>query len=113
VRRLLGRLQLGIVLAFALLLALMVIVGALIGGAFDAGNGGTAVAPGSGTPSGGGGGFPAGSGHHQGGSQTGLNRALLKCLRGQGVEITSPNDIYAAPPQALQACGHHSGGGVP
>jgi hypothetical protein len=103
VRRLLNRLQLGIVLAFVLLLAVMVIVGALIGGAFDAGNGGTTVAPASGTPSGGG--LPAG--HHQGGSQTGLNRQLLNCLRDQGVEITSPNDVYSAPPQALQTCGHH------
>jgi hypothetical protein len=111
VRRLLSRLQLGIVVAFALLLAVLIIGGALIGGAFDSGDERTAVAPGPGTPSGGSGGF--GAGHHQGTSQTGLNRELLTCLRARGVEIASPNDVYSAPPQALQACGHHAGGATP
>jgi hypothetical protein len=106
VRRLLSRFQLGVVAAFALLLVIMIVVGALIGGAFDAGDGGSA--PASGTPAGSA--FPAG---HHGGSQAGVNRQLLECLRDQGIEITSPEDVYSAPPEALQSCGHHAGGGAP
>jgi hypothetical protein len=33
-----------------------------------------------------------------------LPPAFLKCMRDRGYEVTSPDQIHAAPPQVLQAC---------
>lgn len=46
---------------------------------------------------------------------SGLPPDFVKCMAEQGFEVSSPDDIHAAPPQVLQTCFAtlHQGGGGP